>query len=128
MRIAPVIFQEFIPAESDLRITAVGRQLFTAAIRSAARDDAIDFRMTVRQADVADALPKAVSAKLLSLMDRLGIVYGAIDMRRTPDGEYYFFEVNTAGEFLFIEDRTGLPIAQAIADWLSRPAAVRKLS
>ena len=28
-------------------------------------------------------------------------------MRRTPDGEYYFFEVNTAGEFLFIEDLTG---------------------
>ena len=52
------------------------------------------------------------------MLERLGLVYGAIDMRRTPDGEYYFFEVNTAGEFLFIEDRTGQPIARAIADWL----------
>ena len=52
----------------------------------------------------------------------LGLVYGAIDLRRTPDNEYYFFEVNTAGEFLFIEDRTGLPIASAIADWLAERA------
>ena len=47
---------------------------------------------------------------------------GAIDMRRTPDGEYYFFEVNTAGEFLFVEDRTNLPISRAIASWLAGTA------
>ena len=27
--------------------------------------------------------------------------------------------MNTAGEFLFVEDRTGLPITAAVADWLS---------
>jgi len=67
--------------------------------------------MAISLADVSD--------KLLALLQRLGLVYGAIDMRRTPDGEYYFFEVNTAGEFLFVEDRTGQPIARAIADWLA---------
>jgi glutathione synthase/RimK-type ligase-like ATP-grasp enzyme len=56
-------------------------------------------------------------------MTRLGLVYGAIDMRRTPDGEYVFLEVNTAGEFLFIEDRTGQPISSAVAKWLARPVA-----
>jgi len=34
---------------------------------------------------------------------------------------FAFLEVNTAGEFLFIEERTGLPIAAALANWLSRP-------
>ena len=124
VRVAPVIFQEFVPAECDIRITAVGGKLFPAAIRSVARDGLIDFRMSVGDAAVsAENLPKAITAKLLALLKRLGLVYGAIDLRRTPDGEYYFFEVNTAGEFLFIEDRTGQPIARAIADWLSAPPA-----
>jgi glutathione synthase/RimK-type ligase-like ATP-grasp enzyme len=127
VRVAPVIFQEFIPAESDLRITAVGGQLFGASIRSVARDGLVDFRMSVGDAELAAAaLPADISDKLQTLQRRLGLVYGAIDMRRTPDGEYYFFEVNTAGEFLFIEDRTDQPIAKAIADWLAEPGLARK--
>jgi glutathione synthase/RimK-type ligase-like ATP-grasp enzyme len=123
VRVAPVIFQEFVPAECDIRITAVGGRLFAAAIRSVARDGLVDFRMSVGDAAVsAEQLPKGIADKLLALLKRLGLVYGAIDLRRTPDGEYYFFEVNTAGEFLFIEDRTGQPIAKAIADWLSAPS------
>lgn len=129
VRVAPVIFQEFIPAESDLRITAVGGKLFAAAIRSVASGDLVDFRMSVGDAALsAERLPTDVSDKLLALLQQLGLMYGAIDMRRTPEGEYYFFEVNTAGEFLFIEDRTGQPIAKAIADWLAEPSAARSLS
>jgi glutathione synthase/RimK-type ligase-like ATP-grasp enzyme len=118
VRLAPVIFQQFIPAETDLRITAVGGKLFPAAIRS--RDGLVDFRLSVGDAALsAEELPVSLSEKLLALLKRLGLAYGAIDMRRTPDGEYYFFEINTAGEFLFVEDRTGQPIARAIADWLA---------
>lgn len=120
VQVAPVIFQEFVPAESDLRITAVGGRLFTAAIRSVARDGRVDFRMTVGDAAMsAEELPPDLIEKLREFLVKLGLVYGAIDMRRSPTGEYYFFEVNTAGEFLFVEDRTGHPIAAAIADWLA---------
>jgi len=120
VRVAPVIFQEFVPADCDLRITAVGSRLFPAGIRSVPRDGRIDFRMTVGDAAMtAEELPSQVADQLRALLARLGLQYGAIDMRRTPDGEYYFFEVNTAGEFLFVEDRTGQSIARAIADWLS---------
>ncbi|MBA2305104.1 MAG: alpha-L-glutamate ligase [Acidobacteria bacterium] len=122
VRIAPVIFQQFIPAESDLRITAVGGKLFAAAIRSVAREGRVDFRSSVGDAAVsAEELSPDLTEKLLGLMKRLGLAYGAIDVRRTPEGEYYFFEVNTAGEFLVVEDRTGQPIARAIADWLAEP-------
>ena len=61
VRVAPVIFQEFIPAESDLRITAVGGTLFAAAIRSVARDGLIDFRMSVGDAALS-AEPSSPSA------------------------------------------------------------------
>jgi glutathione synthase/RimK-type ligase-like ATP-grasp enzyme len=120
VRVAPVIFQEFIPADCDLRITAVGGKLFPAAIQSMSREGAIDFRTSMGDAVVrSEQLPAEISEKLAALLRRLGLAYGAIDMRRTPDGDYYFFEVNTAGEFLFVEDRTAQPIARAIADWLS---------
>ncbi|MBI4876326.1 MAG: alpha-L-glutamate ligase [Acidobacteria bacterium] len=124
VRLAPVIFQEYIEAAADLRVTVVGRKIFAAAIDARATDYPVDFRMSLGQARTEAAeLPPAVSERLLALMDRLGLVYGAIDLRRTPEGEYVFLEINTAGEFLFIEERTSQPIARAVADWLADPSA-----
>ena len=40
-------------------------------------------------------------------MAHFGLVYGAVDIRLTEEGEYYFLEVNTAGEFLFADHRSG---------------------
>jgi glutathione synthase/RimK-type ligase-like ATP-grasp enzyme len=48
-------------------------------------------------------------------MQRLGLVYGAIDMRRTPEDEYVFLEINPAGQFLFVEQVSRQPIAAALA-------------
>jgi glutathione synthase/RimK-type ligase-like ATP-grasp enzyme len=52
-------------------------------------------------------------------MTTLGLEYGGIDFRLTPDGQYIFFEINTAGEFLYLEDRTGQPIADTMAAHLA---------
>jgi glutathione synthase/RimK-type ligase-like ATP-grasp enzyme len=60
-------------------------------------------------------LPTAVTDKLRLLMQRLGLVYGAIDMRLSDTGEYVFFEVNPAGQWLFVENAPGQPIARALA-------------
>ena len=77
-------------------------------------------RMVVGEAKVAPVtLPEPVQHQLRQLQHRLGLVYGAIDMRRTDAGEYVFLEVNPAGQWLFVEQRTGLPIAKAIADYLA---------
>jgi hypothetical protein len=123
VRLSPTIFQEFVPADADLRITVVGDRLFPAAIRFPGEDRPVDFRMSLGRATVEPVeLPTKVMRALFALMKRFGLVYGAIDMRRTPQGEYVFLEVNTAGEFLFIEERTGQPIARALADWLATPA------
>jgi glutathione synthase/RimK-type ligase-like ATP-grasp enzyme len=122
VRIAPVIFQEYVPAEVDLRVTIVAGDVFAAAIHSADTDYPVDFRMSIGQAQVeAAALPAEVVGQLHALMARLGIVYGAFDLRRTPEGEHVFLEVNTAGEFLFIEERTGQPITDSLASWLADP-------
>ena len=63
-------------------------------------------------------LPTPVADGIHALMDRLGLVYGAIDFRRTPGGEYLFLEINPAGQWLFIEHQTHQPITEAMADAL----------
>ena len=50
VRLAPVIFQEYVPAEVDLRVTIVGDQIFPAAIHSQHTDYPVDFRMGLGQA------------------------------------------------------------------------------
>ncbi len=78
-------------------------------------------RMVVDEARVRPVtLPPALTAGLLRLMRRLGLVYGAVDLRRRPDGSYVFFEVNPAGQWLFVEERTGMPISSEVAALLSR--------
>ena len=120
VRYAPVIFQEYIEGV-DLRITVVGEQVFAVEIDAQKTSYPVDMRMVIGESIVRPIeLPSAVKKAVLQLQRRLGLVYGAIDMRRTAEGEYIFFEVNPAGQWLFGEQRTGLPISQAIADLLSK--------
>jgi len=120
VRLAPVIFQEYIPAEVDLRITVVGDRIFPAAIYSQQTSYKYDFRMDMLTAKVETALlPAEVEQKLLAYMRRLGLVYGAIDMRRTPDGRHVFLEINPAGQWLFVEERTGQPITDEMCSLMA---------
>jgi hypothetical protein len=119
VRLAPVIFQQFVPAVADIRVTVVGERLFATAITTAPGSYAVDYRMDLDGASYAPTeLAPETEAGLLALMRRLGIVYGAIDLRRTPDEGDVFLEVNPAGEWRFVEDRTGQPITEAMADLL----------
>lgn len=124
VRYAPVIFQEYVPAVFDLRVTVVGEQVFAAAIHSQETEYPVDVRMDIASARMEPhELPDAVVDRLHDLMARLGLVYGAIDMRLRPDGKYVFLEINPAGQFLFIEQATGQPISAALADVLAGRAA-----
>lgn len=116
VRHAPVIFQSYAPAIYDLRITVIDDRIFPAAIFSQETDYTIDCRIDIGNARIEQvALPPAVEAQLLALMRRVGLVYGAIDMRLQPDGTYVFLELNPAGQFLYIEVASGLPITVAMA-------------
>ena len=122
LRLAPVIFQEYIPAVADLRVTIVGDELFTMAIDSRRSAYEVDFRVNLAEARTsASQLPLDVETALRALMRELGLVYGAVDLRLTPEGEHVFLEINPAGEFLFSEHGSGHPLTEAVASWLANP-------
>jgi MvdD-like protein with pre-ATP grasp domain/ribosomal protein S6-L-glutamate ligase RimK-like protein len=121
VKYAPVIFQSYVEADVDLRITVVGDHVFAAAIHSQDTSYKVDFRMDIAAARIEPVtLPADVEARLFELMRRLGLVYGAIDMRRRPDGSHVFLEINPAGQWLFVERQTGLGITQALATVLQQ--------
>lgn len=91
-------------------------QFFAAAIHSQDTSYKVDFRMDIGAARIEPVqLPTDLQTGLLTLMKQLGLVYGAIDLRRRPYGGHVFLEVNPAGQWLFLERAKGQPIAEALA-------------
>jgi hypothetical protein len=114
--LAPVIFQEFVPAEVDLRVILVGDEVFAAEVHSQDLDYPLDFRLRLDSVRIRETrLPDEVTDSLRLLLKVAGLRYGAVDMRRTPAGEHVFLEINPAGQWLFVEDATGQPVSAAMA-------------
>jgi glutathione synthase/RimK-type ligase-like ATP-grasp enzyme len=116
---APVIFQAYVPAALDLRVTIVDGRIFAASIDSQATAYGADYRMHMDETAVEPyVLPEIVAERLQLVLRRLGLVYGALDLRLRPDGEHVFLEINPSGQWRFIEDRTGQPITDAVVSAL----------
>jgi hypothetical protein len=120
LRYAPQIVQEYVPKRIELRITVVGDQVFAAEIHSqVTKSTRHDWRNYNESTPYAiHELPESVKALCLRLVSSMGLCYGAIDMVLTPDGEYVFLEINPNGQWAWVEDETGLPIADAITKLL----------
>ena len=113
------LFQRRIPKTCDIRITIVGADIFAVRIDSQAGAGTTDFRLDYSVPLSVHKLPTPVADGCRRLMTRLGLVYGAIDMCMDADGKYYFFEVNSSGQWLWMEEKLDLPISLKLADLLA---------
>ena len=69
---------------------------------------------------VADTNGKGSTAVMIETVLRAaGLRYGAVDLRRTPAGDHVFLEINPAGQWLFVEEKTGQPMTEAMARLLA---------
>jgi hypothetical protein len=128
--LAPIVFQAYVPKRLELRVTVVGERVFTAEIHS---QDSNRTHFDWRRYDLgstphhAHELPRDVADRCVQLVAQFGLAYGTIDLILTPDGRYVFLELNSAGEYGWIEQVTGLPISDAIADLLMSPMRAHAL-
>ena len=116
----PTFIQEYVPKKFDLRVVVVGRRLFACRIHSQVDDlTKKDFRIATKalEHELVD-LPTHLEAMIYSFMDVLGIDFGCFDFLEVEEGDPYFLECNPNGQWLWIQERTGAPIAEAIADHL----------
>ena len=117
VRYCPVQLQELVPG-IDIRVHVVGERVFASEIVT----EGLDYRYVNQEGGGrtirAVELPVEIQARCVGLAASLGLILSGIDLRRTPDGEYYCFEVNTSPAFVFYENHTGQRIGDALADLL----------
>jgi glutathione synthase/RimK-type ligase-like ATP-grasp enzyme len=112
--------QNYIEKAYELRITVVGRKVFACKIDSQLLDDdngKIDWRQGYEHGLKHEvyALPQGISDRCVSFLQQLGLHFGCFDFIVTPAGDFVFLECNPNGQWLWIEDATGLEISKAIA-------------
>jgi hypothetical protein len=121
LQYCPVIFQAYVAKQFELRVTVVGKRVFAAEIHSQLTNHTrYDWRRydLSRTPHLRHELPPEIQDKCVRLVEQLELSYGAIDLVLTPEGRYVFLEINPNGQYLWIEEQTGLPISAAICDLL----------
>ena len=95
MQHRPTQFQEYLPGD-NIRVHVIGETLFAVRIQS----KAVDYRYAGREGHartmVSTTLPENVETNCIRLTKELGLRMSGIDLKETPAGEYYCFEVNTS--------------------------------
>ena len=132
LRFSTVILQEHVPGV-DVRVTVVGESIFAAEIDARSSSSPDDYRGHEPECRIEPCpLPAAEERALRMLVRDLGLQFAAVDFRRRDDGAWFFLELNPAGQWDFVEERTGLPITEALAGLLAsagvpeaEPAAAR---
>jgi len=121
VRSTACLFQELVPKKVELRITIVGTHVFVAAISYRDPEQvALDWRTAYHNLQYhVYELPEAIREKCLVFLQRLGLSFAALDMIVTPDDRYVLLEANPCGQWAWIQNATGLPICETLADLLS---------
>jgi hypothetical protein len=115
LRTCPVQFQVWVPG-TDVRVHVVGTEVFATAITTTATD----YRYATTQVDepahlATHALDDETAGRCVALTRGLGLEFAGIDLKITPDGEVYCFEVNPSPAYTYFSGQTKQPIAEALA-------------
>ena len=110
----PTQFQAYVPGV-DVRVHVVGSQVFACTIRSSGDDYRYADGDTAMQ---ACSLPDDLTERCIRAAQAMDLEFAGIDLRQTPDNEWFCFEINPSPGFSYYEHRTGLPIAEAVATLL----------
>lgn len=120
LRLTPGIFQVLVPKAHELRVTIMGREIFSVRLLSQETTRGrLDWRRSPEELKMEEcALPESVAQACIRLMESLGLVFGCLDFIVTPSGDYVFLEINEMGQFLFLERYTGLPLLESFVEFL----------
>lgn len=117
----PIVLQQYIPKKYEVRYTVVGKDHFVCKIDSQMSKIAnVDWR----RYDIANTPhfamepPTQIKNMVSQFMNQMGLEYGALDFIVSDTNDWNFLEVNSMGQWLWIEDLSGLQISESISSWL----------
>lgn len=117
----PITLQNYIEKSYEVRYTVVDNEHFCCKIDSQKSDiTKIDWRRYDIPNTPHSILepPQEIKDMVVQLMKELNLNFGALDFIVDENGKWYFLEINPMGQWLWIEDLTGLNISDAICNWL----------
>lgn len=115
------MFQEKVEKEFEARAVIVGNDVFAIRIDAGSESARGDWRSDYDALSYADLeLPGDLCSALVELHERLGLVFGAVDLIHDTAGRWVFLETNQNGEWGWLTAEVGAPIAEAVADLLEK--------
>ena len=111
----PTLFQKVVPG-INYRAHVINNEVYTVRIES----DSLDYRYG-KTSMMIEELPADITQKCIHLTSVLGLHFSGIDLMRTPDNEWYCFEVNSSPAYSYFELNSGLEISNALARALINP-------
>ncbi len=118
----PTQFQALIDG-TDIRVHVAGDVLFATEVDCTG----VDYRYARRDGLEATlspcTLPPEIEQACFALSEALSLPLCGIDLRRTPQEQYYCFEANPCPGYSYYQEQTGQDIAQAIVRWLEYGSA-----
>ena len=125
LHLAPAIVQEAIDLAADIRVTIVGQKVFAATVKPKPNangpSNVRDWRVGDHYGGTdiqAFELPKAIAQRCVAHVKEMGLQFGGIDLLLDKKGVFWFLENNPNGQWAFVEEATGQPIGQAVAQLL----------
>jgi glutathione synthase/RimK-type ligase-like ATP-grasp enzyme len=118
---SPTLVQERIDGR-EIRVYVIGDELFGVEVQSQALDINEDMN--------AKRVPFAISDELATIARHVaavtGLVFTAIDIRQSLQGEYVVLEANSSPDFTADEYQTGYPLADTLVNVLLNPPSFQK--
>ncbi len=121
VRWSPTLFQRVVRG-TNYRAHVIGNDVLAVRIES----DQLDYRYG-KTTMLATSLPKSVAERCRRLTATLGLHFSGIDLMRTPDDEWYCFEVNPSPGYPYFEMLSGQAISAALARFLMQASAAATL-
>ncbi len=120
---APIFAQEYISKIYEIRVFSFQDKLFAMAIFSQNDEKTkIDYRNYNRLKPnrcVPFKLPTEIQKNIIEFLDFINLTTGSIDLIVTPEGKFYFLEVNTMGQFHWLSENCNYYLEKEIFESLS---------
>ncbi|AVZ73559.1 ATP-grasp ribosomal peptide maturase [Streptomyces lunaelactis] len=117
--LCPHLFQACVPKIADIRLAAVGDELFATRIDT--DGDHLDWRQNQRLITCSPVtVPGPVREAVLSYLRTFGLTFGAFDFALDAADQWWFLECNPNGQWAFVDESTTRAIACALANTLEK--------
>ena len=116
--------EQYIEKDYELRVTMIHGKVFCAKVCSQQQKEtegAIDWRQGYDHGLRFEAIniPEELKSKCIQFLNYFNLQFGCFDFIK-HGSTYIFLECNTNGQWLWLEEETGLPISDCLAQLFTR--------